>query len=796
MFVSSLQGWQPNKRPKKGYFPKKKRTRGQRRCGYCEKRLAVGLCVTRLRCTRFSRNEGVSGKPDAESLERNSKSSIHQSTLRHASIRDKKGPSLVKIQVKPRHQRSPYAIACEDRTHEETERQERSAPKQGSGSCQQYFQAQRERQSYILLACKVGSPSRESVEREFVVDSGASMHMVIEKDLKLGWVGDHEDIKEFDDGDDGQRRGANKQRSDGLCQTIGLIRRCCASSRNSQCLRWGNSAKNTGTRITGKAVKIHISSKMARWLIAVFQTMYHLWFLEYQRVLPQPRLHLPRHHLHHHKNQHRLTEIQYRKTEMLKLQYQKEVEVHKKKGIERSTKRDIAWVAWLATGIQGEFGWWKTLPVRFMNLHWSELGSGKHSVFTHFRKDSELWNILEDQNQTGFLQKTRQSSRATSGKCQGLDYCGSQNSQWRKWIAQQSSIRRCGTRFGNTVVTILPVQNKNFSGDPEEPNEVPGADEETKSDSHWQFLGIWQIMWRSFLESLYVNTTQIRNTWGLLVDHRAEWKKGHPPYSCNQVWTTIGRILWNVTAICETFKISCLMGRHPMEGGLECTLTDQWYRLEQWSNITLFLRKTSRDCISSAQKSPEKIFGCVLYAGRIWKWDIMVALKNWSRWTHLNSTPEFSMQRKCWHHKEVETSFFLVADGTVKIFGGERHLRTSTLTRRRSERGEESEIFDGNSDEWYDPSHLQEDSTRDDEEPRNDFWTITGEFIYRHHVVPRVKLYMPKEETFPIPTKYIDVTRTTHTSLDVLPEKHIDDYWNVDGERELSDARTGFTRFT
>ena len=33
----------------------------------------------------------------------------------------------------------------------------------------------------------------------------------------------------------------------------------------------------------------------------------------------------------------------------------------------------------------------------------------------------------------------------------------------------------------NTVVTILPVQNKNFSGDPEEPNEVPGADEEAKS---------------------------------------------------------------------------------------------------------------------------------------------------------------------------------------------------------------------------------------------------------------------------------------------------------------------------
>ena len=67
---------------------------------------------------------------------------------------------------------------------------------------------------------------------------------------------------------------------------------------------------------------------------------------------------------------------------------------------------------------------------------------------------------------------------------------------------------------------------------------------------------------------------------------------------------------------------------------------------------------------------------------------------------------------------------------------------------------------------------------------KNDFWSITGDFIYRHHVEPRVKLNMPKEESIPIPLKYIDITRTTHTSLDVLLEKHIDDSWNVDGDRE------------
>ena len=73
---------------------------------------------------------------------------------------------------------------------------------------------------------------------------------------------------------------------------------------------------------------------------------------------------------------------------------------------------------------------------------------------------------------------------------------------------------------------------------------------------------------------------------------------------------------------------------------------------------------------------------------------------------------------------------------------------------------------------------------------------MSGSFIYRHHVEPRVKLYSPREESFPIPLKYIDVSRTTHTNLDLKQEKRIDDYWNIDGSRNLSDPWTGFTQFT
>ena len=50
-------------------------------------------------------------------------------------------------------------------------------------------------------------------------------------------------------------------------------------------------------------------------------------------------------------------------------------------------------------------------------------------------------------------------------------------------------------------------------------------------------------------------------------------------------------------------------------------------------------------------------------------------------------------------------------------------------------------------------------------------------------------MYMPFEESFLIPLKYI--TRTTDTTLHVMSEKSIDDNWNVDGDRELSDTWIG-----
>ena len=67
---------------------------------------------------------------------------------------------------------------------------------------------------------------------------------------------------------------------------------------------------------------------------------------------------------------------------------------------------------------------------------------------------------------------------------------------------------------------------------------------------------------------------------------------------------------------------------------------------------------------------------------------------------------------------------------------------------------------------------------------------MSGNFSFRHHVEPRVKLCSPKAETFPISLKYIDLSRTTHTNLDVKQKKRIDDCWNINGSRDLSDPWT------
>ena len=181
---------------------------------------------------------------------------------------------------------------------------------------------------------------------------------------------------------------------------------------------------------------------------------------------------------------------------------------------------------------------------------------------------------------------------------------------------------------------------------------------------------------------------------GLLKEQCAELRR----YCCNQVWLKVGgQILWNAFLFCETFKISCLMGRLHTKDVLENLLQDQSFRSNHWLSVTLLLRKTSQEYIDLERKS---YLDCSLDTlctrvefGRVTYWS--QTLRSWKRWTHLKSTRKDSMREEVIFPKEKGEIIFPAADGRIKFVGGDQELRTSTLIREHPIRGEDQKDFLG-----------------------------------------------------------------------------------------------------
>ena len=113
------------------------------------------------------------------------------------------------------------------------------------------------------------------------------------------------------------------------------------------------------------------------------------------------------------------------------------------------------------------------------------------------------------------------------------------------------------------------------------------------------------------------------------------------------------------------------------------------------------------------------------------------------------------------------------------------------MIRQRPTQGASHLDFLGESEGSLPPPH---DSFPDAVEARNDFLPCQETSYTAITLNPELS-FTRREESFPVPLKYIDVSRTTPTTLDVKQEKRIDDYWNIDGSRDLSDYWTGFTQF-
>ena len=117
-------------------------------------------------------------------------------------------------------------------------------------------------------------------------------------------------------------------------------------------------------------------------------------------------------------------------------------------------------------------------------------------------------------------------------------------------------------------------------------------------------------------------------------------------------------------------------------------------------------------------------------------------------------------------------------DGAAKLLGRGYEIRASTSRQEETVRSESlrGEIQD-------EPEESQSTEIEDDAEVLKDFWSIQGDFIYRHHHEPRVQLCVPKEETFPVPRKEIYWSHQNNT------------HW-FGRQTRVSDSWTGFTNFS
>ena len=151
---------------------------------------------------------------------------------------------------------------------------------------------------------------------------------------------------------------------------------------------------------------------------------------------------------------------------------------------------------------------------------------------------------------------------------------------------------------------------------------------------------------------------------------------------------------------------------------------------------------------------PGKFLGYVLYADGIWIGDIMVADIE-----ELEEMDASELHARRLNAKEVstpmkgETFIFPVAEGTVKTPGGGRRLKPSTLIRDRPERREEQEVLGGESDGLSSQPLFK----MTQHAMMRRLKMIAGLSREIFFFEPRVKLYVPKAESFLIPLKYIEV---------------------------------------
>ena len=226
-------------------------------------------------------------------------------------------------------------------------------------------------------------------------------------------------------------------------------------------------------------------------------------------------------------------------------------------------------------------------------------------------------------------------------------------------------------------------------------------------------------------------------------------------------------------------------GRHT-KGVLEYFLKDQSFRSVHWLSIVLFTANDQPRIHQFGKKVLPGLFvGYALYAAWIWKGDILVAdtdgLGNVdTSQTHprrLNAKPIFTTKNG--EHFRWNSKLVWRISWDLEI-----HLDARPIRKRQSVQRWSARKF----------GHLSANRRDDGGQRSPQCFSVDEREL--HSLNQEFSSLCRRKKHSQYPLRYIDVVRTTHTTFDVLQECRIDDYWNIDANRNLLEPRTVFTQFT
>ena len=259
-----------------------------------------------------------------------------------------------------------------------------------------------------------------------------------------------------------------------------------------------------GTVTIGRVARNHTSSKMARNFTATHQIMYHSSYLVDPRV-PLPHLlllHLHRRKLWQTRKFQQQEEVK-RRARTHQHEETRGMNQQKSKNPKNMTTNNCRVVSCkvcrIVYRVQAWIGWCtcsrtsRCIPF----FSWITFGAASKSGT---EETQHLYSFPE-----------RPELRASCRRRTGTVVPRTENFIDLITADHKVLSEGCGSRHNHRYAVV--VHDLATQWIQSYPWEVRRADRETKIHLHWDFLGIWQSLWRMNLESLYVNATQIRNEW-------------------------------------------------------------------------------------------------------------------------------------------------------------------------------------------------------------------------------------------------------------------------------------------